>query len=224
MRNSDDRLVAARAAAQEVKDGMLIGLGSGRTVALMVSEVAKRGLEVTCVCSSAQIMNVALKHGLRILPIESADSVDLVLDGADEVDKALRMLKGGGGALARERIIHSLGPVVIAIESSKFSDKIGKRAPVVVEVLPPARRLVAKLLRRLNFNVTLRVDDKGFPVFTENGNVLLDAKPNPDWNPEEVCREIRILPGVVEVGIFLSEAEKVYVGEGGKVRVLARKL
>jgi ribose 5-phosphate isomerase A len=206
----------------------VVGLGSGRTVVYAVSELSGKvkteKIQVFCIPSSYQILLEALKRGLKVSSLYEHPEVDITLDGADEVDARLNLTKGGGGALAREKILASASKrYTIMVDGRKLVDKLGSSKPVPVEVLPFAAPAVKRRLKRIFGRVEFREGSgKVGPTITDNGNFLLDVYTGPLENPWETERQIKGIPGVVEVGLFIEMAHEVYVGFKDGVKRLSR--
>jgi ribose 5-phosphate isomerase A len=206
----------------------VVGLGSGRTVVYAVSELSGKvkteKIQVFCIPSSYQILLEALKRGLKVSSLYEHPEVDITLDGADEVDARLNLTKGGGGALAREKILASTSKrYTIMVDGRKLVDKLGSSKPVPVEVLPFAAPAVKRRLERIFRRVEFREGSgKVGPTITDNGNFLLDVYTGPLENPWETERQIKGIPGVVEVGLFIEMAHEVYVGFKDGVKRLSR--
>lgn len=202
--------------ASGIKDGDVVGLGSGSTVArllpVMVKDMRDRGVEAQWVPTSLQIQLVALELSLRTVPLTTPDVVKVV-DGADQVDGKLNMIKGGGGALLKEKVLlSSTKRAAIVADEKKFAEKLCMHdVRVPVEVTPFARETAAARLKRAGSkDVRIRVDQRGFPSYSENGNLLMDALFEPIEKPEQLERELVAIPGVVEVGIFVIRPITVY--------------
>lgn len=219
---------AALEAAKLVEDGMVVGLGTGSTAAYFIEalgEEVKRGLKVRGVPTSYQAYLRAIECGVPVVSLDEVDEVDLAVDGADEVDLVLNLLKGRGAALAREKVVASAAKeYVVIVDERKVVRRLGETKPVAVEVLPFAHRHVAKRLRGLGGEPRLRMagEAKDGPVITDNGNFILDVRFPPIDKPAELEQEIKRIPGVVEVGIFTGLAKKVLVGSVWGVEVLER--
>ncbi len=215
---SEDRDAAiakiAREIAREIKSGMTLGLGSGSTVASVLHELASflriERIDVGSVPTSLQIQGVAEREGLGISAYRG--SVDLVIDGADQVDDKLNLIKGGGGALLKEKVLmSSSSKSVIVADKEKFVSKLGmKGVKVPVEVAPFAKEVVKKKLVQLGGGAEERMLPKGYPYFTENGNIILDTAFQPIEDPRELEVKIDALPGVVESGLFTIKPITVY--------------
>ncbi len=225
-----DKLRAAlRGVAEEVSPSIrnkaVIGLGSGSTVAALLEELSPmmvaKGVAVSGVPTSTQIELVATRNGIPTVPF--GGSVDLAIDGADQVDRRLNLIKGGGGALLKEKVLmNSARKVVIVAAENKFAPRLcslGVKVPV--EVAPFARNSVKGKLSQLGGVPEERMLPKGFPYFTENGNVILDVSFEPLNDPAELETRVKNLPGVVEVGIFTVKPITVYkLKEDGTFDVL----
>ena len=197
-------------ATKHVKDGYAIGLGSGSTVAEFVRTLAdyvKKGhLQIEIVPSSLQIQMVAEEVGLEVLTGNRFSKIDVTIDGADQIDKLSNLIKGGGGALFRERVLMAEARrTIILADESKFSENLDK--PVPIEVSPFARTYVADRLKFLGGKPQIRVNSKGYPYVTENANVVFDVDFGIIVNPAKLEARIRNIAGVVEVGIFTTNVD-----------------
>lgn len=228
---------------EEITDGMVIGLGSGRTVALILDILVNsiRGKKsndnsnkstvnidsLRFIPTSLQIRLKAEALGLDI--VESSPCIDIVLDGADQIDNRLNMIKGGGGALLREKVlIHASKKVIIFADESKYVDKL--TLPIPIEVLPYARSYVIKtLIDMFNAKPIIRVNDRGYPVITENGNIILDTAidiskyyNNNDKNKlVELEHAMKCVAGVIEVGLFTKHADIYYkIMKNDKIEII----
>jgi ribose 5-phosphate isomerase A len=205
---------AAKDIAKTIPDGCVLGLGSGSTVAALLEELSpllvERKAKVEGVPTSTQIEMVAARSGIRLAPFRG--SVDLVVDGADQVDGRLNLIKGGGGALLREKVLMgSAKRTAILAQERKFAKRLcdgGVRVPV--EVVPLARESAKVRLSRLGGVPEERLLPKGYPFFTENGNVILDTLFEPVDDPPSLEARVKAVPGVAEVGIFTFKPVAVY--------------
>jgi ribose 5-phosphate isomerase A len=224
----DLKRAAAEKALEQVDDGMLLGLGTGSTAALFIDALAARvsgGLRVTCVATSVASQRQAAALGIPV--VERADRrLDLTVDGADEIDAALNLIKGLGGALLREKVVASASArmLVIATEE-KLVDRLGSRAPLPVEVLPLLWERTAEMVASLGVVPALRVvrtkvDEAAAPFVTDNGNLILDcAIPHP-VNPGGLAIELDAIPGVMGHGLFVGIASQAVVAGAAGVRLL----
>lgn len=200
--------------SKTIASGMVLGLGSGSTVAALLEELAplllEKKLSIQGVPTSTQIEMVAVRSGIRLSPFRG--SVDLVVDGADQVDENLNLIKGGGGALLKEKVLMGSArrSAVVAAEG-KFAARLCERGvKVPVEVVPMARESAKVKLSRLGGLPEERLLPKGYPFFTENGNLILDTAFEPIEDPGHTESAVKTVPGVVEVGIFTFKPITVY--------------
>jgi ribose 5-phosphate isomerase A len=221
-----DISAASRDLMQRFGIPAMMGIGSGSTVAqfvkILADEARRRKVKPICIPSSIQIQEVIYRSRLDIGHPSQIPKIQLVVDGADQVDHQLAMIKGGGGALLREKVLHrATKKLVIIIGRNKLRRKLD--APIPVEVLPFAQSLVDAELRRLGGVPRLRVFDKGYPLITDNGNIILDTDFGELTNPAETEQKVKCIPGVVEVGIFTRRPDAVYViRKDGSYQILGR--
>jgi len=216
---------AAEAAAKLVRDGMVVGLGSGTTVAQVVRALAGFKPNATFVPSSSATQRLANKLGLRLSSLDAHERLDLMLDGADEVDPNFNLIKGRGGAHTREKMVASAARrVVIIVDITKLGRRLGERMPVPVEVLSFAREYTMRKLAKLGGGPKLRLTSAGVPFVTDDGNFIVDLKFSRIAQPEKLEQEINRVLGVVENGIFVGVADLVLVGhEGGCSRLRSKR-
>lgn len=220
---------AALKAAEHVEDGQVIGLGSGSTVAYAVEEIGRRikleKIKVLAVPTSYQAFMLAVKHGIKTTTLEEHSTLDLTLDGADQVDKNLNLIKGMGGALTREKIAASASKnLIIIADYRKKAEVLGENNQTLpVEILPFATSHVTAKIREIKGKPCLR-EGKGKvgPVVTDNGNFILDVDFGLIKNPEKLERSLKAIPGVVETGLFINMADIVYLGWSDKVEKLKK--
>ena len=220
---NDKQLVAAAAAAQ-VRDGMLVGLGTGSTANFFIEELARRqaeeGLRVTAVSSSIVSALKAQALGLPLVALEHLERIDLYVDGADEVTPDLTLLKGRGYDLVREKLLaRAAGRFLVLADPSKRVQRIGERFPVPVEVMPFAWALVKHRLENLGGTGGLRPNAAGDGLaVTSHGSLVLDMAFGPEWDSWALDEALNATPGVVEHGIFQSLASAVLIALDGQVR------
>jgi ribose 5-phosphate isomerase A len=201
----------AKDAVRRIKGARVVGLGSGSTVAHIVREMAKmpdKG-SIEFIPTSLQIKLEAEKSALRLADETKIPDIDIVFDGADQIDAKFNMIKGGGGALLREKIqISAAKQVIIVADASKFVQSFNRSVPI--EVHPMARSAVSRKLLEIGGKPALRTLDKGYPFVTENGNIILDTTfPSiPDPKKKEI--ELKSIAGVLEVGLFTRRADVYY--------------
>jgi len=225
----DAKRKAVLKALQPIKNGWIIGIGSGSTTAYAISELGrmtKSGkLEVSIVPTSHQVENLAIAHGLRILSMNEAFTVDYAIDGADQVEQtSLNVIKGGGAAMLREKVVDSAARrLAIVVDETKLSEHLGGKHPVPLEVLPFAYKSVQAQVTRMGGRAKLRESTgKAGPVITDNGNFVLDSDFGRIEKPAALERRLKAIAGVLETGLFINMADVAYVGLGtGEVKVLA---
>ena len=211
-------------ALKNVKDGHIIGLGSGRAATALVKSLSKyiktKKISIKCVPTSMQIKIIAEKGGLQLIEPDQIDKIDLVFDGADQIDKNKFLIKGGGGALLKENILISAAKrVIIMADSSKFVKNFNRTVPI--EVHSTARQIVWKKIEKLDGKPELRTLDRGYPFFTENSNIILDCGFGVIKNPKSLQQKLLNIPGVVEVGIFTRKPDLIYKAKAnGKFEIL----
>jgi ribose 5-phosphate isomerase A len=209
MTQDDAKRMAARRALEFVEDGMLLGLGSGTTSTMFIQELGervKKGLRVRGIATSTASQQLAESLSIPITNFDESPVLDLAVDGADEVGPGLALIKGGGGALLREKIVASAARRFIVIaDSSKLVDHLG-RFPLPVEVIQMALPIVTRKLAALGVNPKLRHRPDGSRYITDEGNYILDCACGEIANPAKTAAEIRGIAGVVEHGLFLGMA------------------
>jgi ribose 5-phosphate isomerase A len=214
---------AGEKAAEYVKDGMIVGLGTGSTVEWTIrklGELVKDGLEIIGIPTSVRSETLARELGIKLTTLIEHPKIDLTIDGADEVDPKLNLIKGLGGALTREKIVAaSSKKEIIVVDESKLVEVLGTKAPVPVEVIQFAWNTCKTSLLSLNAKPVLRMADEKEYV-TDNNNYILDCKFNQINNPEELEMKINNIPGVVENGLFLKLTDIVIVASAGGVEIL----
>ena len=221
----DDAIKAlSNNALKFVKDDYIIGLGSGRAATAFVKSLAKlikvKNYNIKGVPTSLQIKLIAEKAGIPLVESDQVDVIDVVFDGADQIDSQKYVIKGGGGALLRENILFSLAKkVVIMADKTKFVKNFTRTVPV--EVHPLARTSVIQSIKKLRGTAQLRSLDKGYPFFTENGNIILDCDFGVIKNPKMLSQKIKGITGVLESGIFLRRPDVIYRAKiNGKYDIL----
>lgn len=220
MTQDEAKALVGQRAAEMVEDGMRVGLGTGSTSVMFIKALGARvqqGLKIRCVASSDASAELGRSLGMDVVTLEELPELDLYIDGADEVAPGLALIKGGGAALLREKIVASAARrFVCVVDETKIVEKLGK-FPLPVEVVKMARPLVERRLADLGLNPTLRMKKDGSgPLLTDEQNYILDCACGVIEDPEETAAEIRSIVGVVEHGLFLGMAEMALVaGENG---------
>ncbi|MDB5105162.1 MAG: rpiA [Fibrobacteres bacterium] len=217
-------------AAKHVKDGMVVGLGTGSTATFFIRELGRRikeeNLGIRGVSSSLACSLLARSEGVPLVPPDQIDRIDLYVDGADEVDPAKGLIKGRGAAMVGEKLLaEACDRFIVIVDEGKLVQRLGAKFPVPVETMPAASTFVQRGIAALGGKPVLRLapGGKDGPVVSDNGNLILDVTfaGTPDWNAIDAA--LNGLPGVVGHGLFLRYASKstVLVGSPGGVRVLA---
>ncbi len=214
--------LAGEEAAKYVRDGMVVGLGTGSTVKytiLKIGEMVRDGLDIVGIPTSKATENLAKELGIPLGDLGDYDYIDITIDGADEVDRKLNLIKGGGGALLREKMVAYYSKMeIIVVDERKMKEYLGS-FPLPVEVVPYGWKRTLKELEKLGCIPKLR-ERNGEIYITDNGNYIIDCKFCRIENPEELEKCIDNIPGVVESGLFVNMATEVIVGsEDGVWRV-----
>lgn len=216
---------ASRLALELIKDGSVIGIGSGRTVEVFLNllgeKIRSEGIRVYGVPSSYQSMLLAIRNGIKIVDLMENEP-EICFDGADQVDAKLNCIKGGGGAMTREKIVASASKrVVIIVEETKLSERLS--IPVPVEVLPFAYGYVLRRLSKICRPKLREGSGKVGPVITDNGNFIIDCDFGVVEEPKKVEEVLRSIPGIFETGIFPSEMiDAVIVGNSESAKIFQK--
>jgi ribose 5-phosphate isomerase A len=222
---------AFKAVDDDVKNNMILGIGSGSTIVYAVERIAeltkKKGFNLICIPSSYQSHQLILDNDLILGSLDKYPEIDLDIDGADEIDKNLDLIKGGGGCLVQEKILASNSKKLIIIaDFRKKSDFLGTiwKKGVPVEVIPMAYFPIMKKLEKLGGNPKLRMaQSKSGPLITDNGNFILDVDFGLIKKPTDLNEKILRIPGVVDTGFFIDMASKIYIGQkNGEVLILKK--
>ncbi|MGC1373836.1 MAG: ribose-5-phosphate isomerase RpiA, partial [Candidatus Sulfotelmatobacter sp.] len=219
-----EKEAAAQASLRFIGDGQVVGIGTGSTAAYFIKslgEQVKNGLRIRGIPTSEHSRQLAASLGIPLTTLDECPEIDVTVDGADEVDPQLRLIKGGGGALLREKIVASASKqVVIVADSSKRVPVLGKFG-LPVEVIKFAQAVVKKKIEALGARVSLR-QVNGRPYLTDENNYIFDCHFGEIADPNRLARQLRDIPGVVEHGLFISIASVVLVAEGREVIELRR--
>ena len=220
-----EKQAAAEKAIEFVKNGMIVGLGSGSTATFFtkkLGEEVKNGLKIQGVSTSNATTNLALSLKIPLLSIEEVREIDLTVDGADEIDPKFNGIKGGGGALLFEKIVASISKKIIwVVDSSKLVKKLGK-FPLPVEVVPFGYTHTLEILKKEGFNPSIRMKD-GEITFSDGNNLIIDLDLKKIDNPIESEKKIKSILGVIETGLFANTPDMVIVGENSNIRILENK-
>jgi ribose 5-phosphate isomerase A len=221
----DAKKRAAESALQFIQGASVVGLGTGSTAKFAIEAIAaliRDGARLKAVATSIATAALAGQLGIPLVDLNDVAEIDVTIDGADEIDPGFNMIKGGGGALTREKLVAlaSRKRVIIADES-KLVDVLGRTRPLPVEVLPFSWRMSSRLLEKLGCKPILRQSREAAFV-TDNGNYILDCECSPIREPRETERQIRLIPGVIESGLFVDIADIIVIGFQDRVEVRAR--
>lgn len=215
--------IAAERAVDDVRDGMIVGLGTGSTAYYAIQRLGRlvqQGLSIQAIATSLQSEQLATQLGIPLVSFSEMTELDLTIDGADEVDPAFNLIKGGGGALLREKIVAAASKqLTIVVDEHKVVRQLGKFA-LPVEIVKFGYEATIRKLNQLGCEPILRARD-GELYVTDNGNYIVDCSFNHIAAPAELHRELNLIPGVVDNGLFVGMTKKVIVGyDNGDVQVL----
>ena len=225
MANEKEKEAAARASLRYVHDNQVVGLGSGSTATIAIRLLGERvssGLKIRGIPSSDASRDLAVELGIPLTTFEEVQQIDVAIDGADEFDPALNLIKGGGGAMLREKVVASAAKLfVIVTDSSKQVQMLG-RFPVPVEVIGFAEPLVAKKISDLGAKVVRRQGSSGGPYVTDEGHHILDCHFGQIPDPPLLSQKLSDIPGIVEHGLFCRMANVVILAKAGEVMEFLR--
>ena len=222
----NEKQLAAAEAVKFLIDDQIVGLGSGSTATYAIKEIArlvKNGLRIKTVPTSRQTEELARNLGIPLIDINSIEQIDITIDGADEFTEDLTLVKGGGGALLREKVVASMTrKVIIIADSGKKVERLGK-FKIPMEIIPFATKLVMKSLRSIKGAGVIRMKNDA-PYLTDSGNHILDVDFGLIENPVELAQKLDAITGIVEHGIFVSLAKKVMMGSNGEVITFEKEI
>lgn len=221
------KLATAIEAVKLVQNGQVVGLGSGSTAEFAIKALGKRasdeGLDLIGIPTSERSAEIGKESGIPISTLDEHDVVDITIDGADEVDPNLDLIKGLGGALLREKIVAKASrQEVIVVDDSKLVYQLGTKSPLPVEIVQFSRAHVDRKISALGCSTRLRLTDSG-PFVTDNGNYILDCRFKSISAPIELESKLHAITGVVETGLFIGIADTVIVGSSSGVRTMRRR-
>nr|WP_285890699.1 ribose-5-phosphate isomerase RpiA [Mesobacillus subterraneus] len=222
-RVNEKELVGVRA-AEYIKDGMVVGLGTGSTAYYTIKklgELVRNGLNIKGIPTSEQTAALAVEHGIKLVDFKDVERIDVAIDGADEFDADLNLIKGGGGALLREKIIANAASAFIVIaDSSKGVNKLGD-FPLPVEIVTFGAEMTSRKIAELGCEPKLRLSGTQ-PFITDNGNYILDCDFKQIESLEELEKQLNMIPGVVENGLFVNMARRLITIENGELVEITR--
>jgi ribose 5-phosphate isomerase A len=219
------------AAADRVKSGMVVGLGTGSTTAFAIQAIGERLAsgdlkDIKGIPTSFQAIVLARKYGIPLVSLDEVETIDVAIDGADEVDPNKNLIKGGGAAHTQEKIVDSLAKqFIVVVDGSKMVDRLGSTFLLPVEVLPMAVTPVMRAIEKLGGKTELRMGvRKAGPVVTDQGNLVIDVKFDSIDNPAELEQTLNNIPGVLENGLFVNVADVILVGELKDGQAIVREI
>ena len=229
--DSAKKAAAMLAVEENVKKDMILGIGSGSTIVYVVEKISEflntEKSSIICIPTSFQSQDLILRNGLKMATLDQYPDINLALDGADEIDSDLNLIKGGGGCLVQERIVAaSAQELVIVADWTKSSSVLGEKwlNGVPVEIIPQAQRFLHKKFREIGGEPKLRQSvAKLGPLITDNGNFIIDVNFGKIHSPKELHSQLVELPGVVDTGIFVNMTSKAYIGQKDKEVLILRK-
>ena len=220
-----EKRLAAEKATEFIENGMTVGLGTGSTVfyaIIKLGSLVKNGLMIKAVSTSDATTQLAQSLGITLISVDEVNDIDLTIDGADEVDKSLNGIKGGGGALLFEKIVAlSSKRNIWVIDSNKLVDKLGK-FPLPVEVVPYGYRRVLKILEERNLNPIIRKNGSE-NYFTDSGNYIFDLHLDEINNPAKLDYDLKLITGVIETGLFINVVDNIIIGKDDSTEMIERK-
>ncbi|MCB0729910.1 MAG: ribose-5-phosphate isomerase RpiA [Ignavibacteriae bacterium] len=226
--NEEFKKLAAEKAVEEIESGMVVGLGSGSTVFYAIQKLAQEIrtgnlLNIVAIASSIQTEKLANKLDIPLITFHDKQKIDVTIDGADEVDKYLNLIKGGGAAHLREKIlVQASDKFIVVIDDSKLSNKLGEKWAVPVEVIKFASPVISSFIESINGEPNLRTYESGIPVLTDEGNYIIDANFGVIQNPFELAEKLENRAGIVEHGLFLRLSSKVIVAGQDGIKILEK--
>ncbi len=217
--------IAAERAAEEIRSGMVVGLGTGSTVCyalLKLGMMVEAGLDIVGVPTSSGTEEIAMAQGIPLSTFAGHPAIDLTIDGADEVDAHLNLIKGGGAALVREKIIANVSKrILIVVDQSKCSKVLGTTFALPVEIVRFGWQVTQEAVNQLCEKSTLRKKNER-PLITDNGNYILDCHFDGIAEPARIESQLNNIPGVVENGIFVNRADKIIIGTSTGIRYMEK--
>lgn len=227
MKPEEEKQLAAQKAVEFIASGMVVGLGSGSTASHAIrflGQAIRAGQlrDITGVATSLRSEKLAESEGIPLMDVNAIEAIDIAIDGADEFDPYLNLIKGGGGALVREKIIAFLSKVfIVIVDSQKAVSQLGN-FPLPVELLPFSSKAIVEQLEQLGLDPVLRLGANGQAFLSDNGNFIVDLHLERIPNPVELNQLLTSIPGIVDNGLFIDYADKVIMGAQGQVFIYER--
>jgi ribose 5-phosphate isomerase A len=225
MANEEEKQAAARESLRYINEGYVVGLGTGSTALFLIDLLAERvkaGLKVRGIPTSVRTAEAAQSAGIPLTTFERDPVIDVAIDGADEIGPHLELIKGGGGALLREKIVASAARTFVVIADSSKQVPVLGSFPLPVEVIPFAEPLIRRRVSELGATVSLRQNTEGAPFVTDGGHYILDCRFGRIPHPAELADKLNRMPGIVEHGLFLDMADVALIGHGTAVTEVGR--
>jgi ribose 5-phosphate isomerase A len=221
---------AAFESIKHVKDGLVIGLGSGSTASYVIKKIGmkikKEKIGVKGVPTSYQAFFLAIQSGIPVTTLFESPILDLYIDGADQIDNNLNLIKGKGGALTKEKIVSEAAKkFVVVADETKLTDALGRDKLIPIEILPFSEPIVSSQIKEIGGKGILRQGKYNIgPFITDNGNFILDVNFGTISDPIKLESELKLIPGVIETGLFIGKAQIVYLGTKTIVKTLRKKI
>lgn len=220
MANDLEKQAAARASLRFIQEGQVVGLGTGSTAAFFIQflgERVKAGLKIRGIPTSVNAQQLAEKWGVPLTSLEEVEQIDVDVDGADEFDPQLNLIKGGGGALLREKIVASASRKFVVVSDASKQVPVLGRFPLPVEIIPFAQSLLTRKIAAIGATVSVRKAPDGTPYRTDEGHRILDCAFGQIPDPAALAKTLANMPGVVEHGLFIGMADLILIGKGNEV-------
>lgn len=221
--NKKQKKAVAKKASELIENEMVLGLGTGSTVGYLIQELGKKNkTSLSAICSSYQTKKRAIRQGISITSFDEIKEIDLTIDGADQVDEDLNLIKGGGAAHFREKIIANYSnEFVCIVDETKKTKKLND--PVPIEVHSFSKKPIQNYLQKKAKKVEIRESkEKDGPLITDNGNLVIDTYFGEIKKPKKLNKELNNLPGIIEHGLFTQMVDKLYLGKSKEVKTITR--
>ncbi len=226
MANDLEKQAAARASLRFIHDGQVVGLGTGSTAAFFIQflgEKVKAGLKIRGIPTSIHAQQLAEKWGVPLTSLDQVEQIDVDVDGADEFDPHLNLIKGGGGALLREKIVASASRKFVVVSDATKQVPVLGRFPLPVEIIPFAQSVLTRKIAALGASVSVRKAADGTPYRTDEGHRILDCAFGQIPDPAALAKTLANMPGVVEHGLFIGMADVILIGKGNEVEEIEKR-